>query len=294
MALGSQLLANILYSAATIFLVGISFSLAFSTARFFHFAHAAVITTAGYVSLACSQWVGLSALPSVVLALAASTGLGWSLDKVVYRPLRRDGATPLVLLLASLGLYTVLQSVISIAFGDDTKVIAGHGVASSYSFLGARVTSIQVAVMGAAVAVLFVKIFLVDKMRIGLALRAVADSPELARVSGIDCDKIIGIAFCLGSFLGGATGLFRAFDVGMTPIMGLPMLLQGVVAVVVGGNGRTIGVAVASLLLAFLEELAGWNLGTHWEEAAAFLLLLAFLLLRPQGILGKRLRKSSA
>jgi branched-chain amino acid transport system permease protein len=147
--------------------------------------------------------------------------------------------------------------------------------------------------MGAAVAVLFGKMLLVDKTRIGLALRAVADSPELARVSGVEFDKTMGIAFCLGSFLAGAAGLFRAFDVGMTPTMGLPMLLLGVVAVVLGGNGRTLGIAVASLLLATFQQVAGWQLGTHWEETVAFLLLLAFLVYRPQGILGKKRLKAA-
>lgn len=287
-----QLLANILFSASTIFLVGISFSVIFSTARFFHFAHAAVITSGAYGCFAFSQWMSLPILVSVVLAIAAGTGLGWCLELAVYRPMRHNGASPLILLLASLGLYIVLQNGISMLFGDDTKVIGGSAVALSFGILGARITSIQLAVIGVAIAVFLTKVLLVDRSRIGLTLRAVADSPELAKVSGIELDRTMGIAFCLGSFLASAVGLFRSFDVGMTPTMGLPMLLLGVVAVVVGGNGKTLGVAVASVLLASIQQIAGWQLGTHWEEMTAFLLLLAFLLCRPQGILGRPLQKA--
>ena len=269
-----------------------SFSVIFSTARFFHIAHAVVITSGAYGYFVLSQWLNLPMLVSVALALAAGTGLGWSLELAVYRPMRHKGASPLILLLASLGLYIVLQNGISMLFGDDTKVIGGSAVAPSFDILGARITGVQLTVIGVAVAVFLAKVFLVDRTRVGLALRAVADSPELAKVSGIEFDKTMGIAFCLGSFLAGVAGLSRSFDVGMTPTMGLPMLLLGVVAVVLGGSGKTLGVAVASLLLASFQQLAGWQFGTQWEETTAFLLLLAFLLCRPQGIFGRPLRKA--
>ena len=286
-----QVIANILFSASMIFLVGISFSLIFSTARFFHFAHAAVITSGAYGCFAFSQWLTLPMFVSVILAIVAGTGLGWCLELAVYRPMRHNGASPLILLLASLGLYIVLQNGISMLFGDDTKVISGSAIAPSFEILGARIAGIQLTVIGVAVAVFFAKVFLVDRTRIGLALRAVADSPELAKGSGIEFDKTMGIAFCLGSFLASAAGLFRAFDVGMTPTMGLPMLLLGVVAVVLGGNEKALGVAVASILLASCQQIAGWQFGTRWEETAAFLLLLVFLLWRPQGLLGRPLQK---
>jgi branched-chain amino acid transport system permease protein len=289
-----QLIANILYSASSIFLIGISFSLIFSTARFFHFAHAAVITSGAYVYFAFSQWMALPVFVSVALAIAAGIGLGLCLEMAVYRPMRDKGASPLILLLASLGLYIVLQNGISILFGDDTKVISGSAVAHSFGILGARITGIQLTLIGVAVAVFLAKMLLMDRTKVGLALRAVADSPELAKVSGIEFDRTMGMAFGLGSLLASAVGLLRAFDVGMTPTMGLPMLLLGVVAVVLGGNGKTSGVAVASVFLASFQEIAGWQLGTRWEETAAFLVLLAFLLCRPQGILGRPLRKAEA
>lgn len=287
-----QLLANILYSASTIFLVGISFGLIFSTVKFFHFAHAAVITSGAYACFAFSIWLAFPMFVSIALAITIVTGLGWCLELAVYRPMRRNGASSLILLLASLGLYIVLQNGISMSFGDDTKIISGSSVALSRSILGARLTDIQLVVMGFAVVVFFAKVFLVDRTRIGLALRAVADNPELAKVSGIDFDKTMGTAFCLGSFLASVVGISRALDVGMTPTMGLPMLLLGVVAVLLGGNGKSIGIAVASFLLASFQQIAGWQFGTRWEETTAFLMLLGFLLWRPQGLFGKPLRKA--
>jgi len=278
-----QLLANILFSACDIFLVAISFSLIFSTARFFHFAHAAVITIAAYVSFTLFSYLGLPIFISVSLGLIATAGLGWGLEYTIYRPMRQKESSPLVLLIASL----------SLLFGDDTKIITSSAVTPAFSIIGVKLTGIQLTVIFTSFAVFFAKTFLIDKTRLGLTLRAIADDPELAKVSGIDYDSAMGVAFGMGSFLAGATGLFRAFNVGMTPTMGLPMLLLGVVAVVVGGNGKTLGIAIASFLLAFCQQIAGWNLGTHWEETIAFLFLLAFLLYRPHGILGKQLRKAT-
>jgi len=288
----AQLFANILYSACTVFLVAISFSLIFSTAKFFHFAHAAIIASGAYGYLAFSEWLGFPTSVSVLLAIAAGIGLGWCLELAIYRSMRNKSASPLILLLASLGLYIVIQNGISMLFGDDTKIISGSAIAPSVVILGAKVTGIQLIMIGVAVSVFLGKMLFIDRTRIGLALRAVADSPELSKVSGIDFDKAMGVAFCLGSSLASVVGLLRAFDVGMTPTMGLPMLLLGVVAVIVGGNGRVFGVAIASLLLATFQQIAGWQLGTHWEETAAFLLLLAFLLCRPQGIFGRSLQKA--
>ena len=288
-----QLIANILFSASAIFLVAISFSFIFSTSGFFHFAHAAVITIAAYVCFFLSSYLGLPIFFSVIFGLGATTLIGWGLELVIYRPMRRRESSPLVLLLTSLGLYILLQNVISLFFGDNTKIITSSAVTPAFSIIGVKLTGIQLTVIFTSFAVFFAKTFLIDKTRLGLTLRAIADDPELAKVSGIDYDSAIGVAFGLGSFLAGVTGLFRAFDIGMTPTMGLPMLLLGVVAVVVGGNGKTLGIAIASFLLAFCQQIAGWNLGTHWEETIAFLLLLAFLLYRPHGILGKQLRKAT-
>ncbi len=288
-----QLAANILFSASAIFLVGISFSLIFSTARFFHFAHAAVITIAAYVFFFLSSYLGLPIFCSVILGLGATALIGWGLELVIYRPMRRRESSPLVLLLTSLGLYILLQNMISLFFGDDTKIITSSVVTSAFSIIGVKLTGIQLTVIFTSFVVCFAKIFLIDKTMLGLTLKAIADDPELAKVSGIDYDSAMGVAFGMGSFLAGAAGLFRAFDVGMTPTMGLPMLLLGVVAVVVGGNSKTFGIAIASFLLAFCQQIAGWKFGTQWEETTAFILLLAFLLYKPHGIFGKPLRKAT-
>ena len=289
----AQFLMNITYSAAAIFLVAISFSVVFSTTRFFHFAHAAVIVVAPYVCYELSTKCGIPLGISMAIGLFASAWLGWCLEKIVYRPMRNSGSSALILLLTSLGLYIILQNTVALIFGDDTKMISGSEAVSTISLYGARLTGVQVATIISAITLFFAKIYFIDRSKLGLSLRAIAADPELAKISGIEFDRAMGVTFFMGSFMAGLAGLFRALDVGMTPTMGLSMLLLGVVAVVLGGVGRTLGVAMASVLLAFLLQIASWQFGSNWEEATAFLVLLVILLWRPQGIFGKRLKKAT-
>lgn len=287
-----QLFANIVFAASGIFLTAISFSLIFSVTRFFHFAHAAMITYAAYIGFALTVWIGLPLPFSLPIAVISAGVLGWTVDRAVYRPMRDKDATSLILLLASLGLYIMLQNGISVMFGDDTKMLAGWAVVPGFDILGAKVTCIQIATICSAGTVLAVMMILLSNTKIGLSLRAVASDCELAEVSGIDYDGALGWAFFFGSCLAGLSGLLTALDVGMNPTMGLAMLLMGVVATIVGGVGGVSGIAIASLFLAVCQHVAAWKLGFHWQDTMAFLVLIVFLLCKPEGVAGKRIRKA--
>ena len=126
-----------------------------------------------------------------------------------------------------------------------------------------------------------------------MVMRAVADDLELARVSGIDSDRIILWTFAISSALAGIAGILVAFDTDMTPTMGLNVLLMGVVAVIIGGSGSIPGVALGALFLGLAQHLGVWGISSQWQDAIAFIILLAFLLVRPEGVLGKRVTKAT-
>ena len=124
-------------------------------------------------------------------------------------------------------------------------------------------------------------------------MRAVANDPELASVSGIDSGKVILLTFALGSALAGVAGILVAFDVDMIPTMGMNALMMGVVAVIIGGVGSIPGIALGSLLLGMAQHLGVWFISSQWQDAIAFAILLIFLLFRPQGFLGKKIKKAN-
>jgi len=219
--------------------------------------------------------------------------LGCLIDSFIYRPLRHKGSSPLVLLLASLGIYIVLQNVISMVFGDDAKTIRFGIVKEGINILGARITPVQITIIAVSLFLLLCCFFFLKYTKMGQAMRAVANNPELARISGIESDRVILSTFALGSALAGIAGILVALDVDMTPTMGMNALMMGVVAVIIGGVGSMPGIALGALLLGMAQHLGVWKISSQWQDAIAFVVLLMFLLFRPQGFLGKKIKKAT-
>jgi branched-subunit amino acid ABC-type transport system permease component len=197
------------------------------------------------------------------------------------------------LLLVSLGLYIVLQNIISLLFGDDTKSIRTWEVREGIEIAGAYITPVQVIIIAVSIIVVILVSGYLMLAKTGKAIRAVASDSELSKLSGIKSDKIILISFAIGSALAGIAGILVALDVDMTPTMGMNMLLMGVVAMIIGGVGSIWGIVLGSLLLAAAQNLAVWYISSQWMDATASIILLVFLLFRPQGFMGKKIKKAT-
>lgn len=281
-----QIVANILVGSGTVVLLAVGFSLIFATARFFHFAHGATFAWGAYFAYFLTSTLRLPMVVSATLSVALCALLGCLMELSVYRPLRRRGAAPLVLLLASLGLYIALQNTIPLFFGHDTKVIRSSRIEQGVNVFGAMVTPVQVAIVLASIALVAATALFLRRTRTGIAIRAVANDPELASVSGVASERVMVWTFAVGSALAGVAGILVALDVDMTPTMGMNALMLAVVAVLIGGRGSFVGIALGALLLTAAQVCASLVLGAQWQEPIAFALLLAFLLVRPRGLFG--------
>ncbi|MCX6344592.1 MAG: branched-chain amino acid ABC transporter permease [Armatimonadetes bacterium] len=288
-----QLVANIIIAASTILLVGLGFALIYRVVRFFHFAHGVVFTSGPYAAFLLTTRLGLPLAISIPIAVVISAALGATMELAVYRPLRRKGSSPLVLLMASLGIYVLLQNTISLAFGDDTKSIRPNTISEGIRVFGAVITPVQLLTVAISIGLLAAMIVFFRQSIMGKALRAVANDPVLANISGIDSDRVIFWTFVIGSALAGIAGIMVAMDVDMTPNMGMNALMMAVVAVIVGGVGSMPGLILGAVLLSAAQQLSSWFLGSQWQEPMAFAVLLVFLLFRPQGFLGKRVKNAS-
>ena len=286
-----QVAFNVLVASSTILLLAVGFSLIFGTTRFFHFAHAAVFVVSAYGAHVSRAMLGLPVWAACLFGVAAGVVLGCLIELGIYRWLRRREASALVLLLASMGLYIVLQNAVSMIFGDDTKVLRSGAVEEGWAVLGARITPISVLIVCVSAVLTIGTAVLLRKTGLGRAMRAVADDSELARICGLPTDRVILATFAVGSALAGAAGVLVALDVSMTPTMGMNALMMAIVAVIIGGVGSISGVVLGAVLLASVQQLAIWQFGSQWQDAVAFVLLLLFLLARPQGFMGKPLRK---
>ena len=287
----NQLLINALIAGSIYILVAVSFSLIYQTIRFFHFAHAVVFTSGAYFAYLFHKLLGFPIFISIPIAVALAALLGCGMEVSVYKSLRKKNTSPMVLLLASLGLYIVLQNTISMVFGDDTKSIRSGVVREGLQVFGARITPIQIVIISTSVVLVVMAALWLKKSKIGTAMRAVANDPELAQISGINSDNVILWAFFVGSALAGVAGILVAMDVDMTPTMGMNALMMGVVAVIIGGVGSIPGVALGAMLLGLAQHLGVWKISSQWQDAIAFIILFLFLLIRPQGFMGRKVKK---
>jgi len=289
----TQFLANGIVSGFVYALVAFSFALIYLPTRFFHFAHGAVFAWGAYFGYICVTVLKLPLWVALPLAVGMTAMLGAGLEVGIYRPLRRRKATGLVLLLASLGLYVVLQNLISLLFGDEVKSLRSGEVTEGYPILGAYITPIQLCIVFAALFSFAFVGAVLKFTRFGKALRAVASDAELARVHGVNSDGVVLGAFALGSALAALAALLVALDVDMTPTMGLNALMMGVVAMIVGGVGSVPGTLMGGLLLGLAQHLGVWRIGSEWQDAIAFAILLVFVLFRPHGIMGRPTRRTA-
>jgi branched-chain amino acid transport system permease protein len=129
--------------------------------------------------------------------------------------------------------------------------------------------------------------------RWGRILRAVISDPCLAEVSGVNVERVILSTSFISSALAATGGILQVLDVDMIPTFGMPALLAGVVVAIVGGMGSLPGIAFGAVFLAMAQQLTMWRIGTMWQDVTAFGVLLIFIILRPQGFLGKPVRKGA-
>jgi len=288
-----QYILNGLFTSAVVVLIALGFNIIYSTTRFFHFAHGIVFTAAAYFVYAFYILLKLPFTLSVGLAILLSAGLGCLIDRAVYRPLRQRKSSSLVLLLASLGVYIVLQNLISLFFGDDTKSIRSGVVKEGLNVFGARITPIQITIIVVSIVLMIGLVLLLKRTKLGKAIRAVSGDPELANICGINSERIILYVFAIGSALAGVAGILVSLDVDMNPTMGMRFLMMGMVAVIIGGVGSITGTALGALLLGMAQHLGVWKISSQWQDAIAFVILLIFLLFKPEGFLGKKVKKAT-
>jgi branched-chain amino acid transport system permease protein len=288
-----QLLANGLVTGCAYALVALGFALIYNTTRIFHLAHGAVYAVAAYLFYSFHVLWGLPLVGAALLTVVGAAVLGVLIDEVIHVPLDEQDSSMLIHLLSSLGLYIALVNIIAIFYGNQTKVMS-PGVQETYTAGGAILTEVQIATVAVAV-VLFVGLaLLLRKTRLGQQLRAMRDDPELVSVMGLNPRLIRRVVFGLGSALAAVAAILLGLDVGIDPHIGLAAVLNGAVAVIIGGIGLFEGAALGALVLGLVQSLAVWQASARWQEAATFAVLILFLLFRPQGILGTQRRVEEA
>lgn len=286
-----QIIINIFITVFIYLIVAISFTLIYYTTKFFHLAHAAIIVFGAYFTYLFSQQMQMALWFSIPLAIIFAIVMGLLFEIVLYKPLRKRKAIPLVFLITSLGLYIILQNIISLIWGDDTKSIRTGPVEVGNEFFGAYITDIQIITIVVSIILFAATLLFIKYTNIGKNMRAVSSNAELSNIFGINSDAVILWSFGIGSALAAIAGILVALDTDMTPTMGFNLLLYGIVAMIIGGVGSITGLIGGAFLLATAQHLGAYYIDSKWMDAIAYIILILFLIWKPLGFSGRRLKK---
>jgi len=282
-----QILTNGLIAGLLLGLVAIGFSIVYSAARFFHVAHAAMYLAGAYTGIWLSNNTKTPGFVAVLGAIVAAVTLGLLIELSVYRPLRKVGASSLVLFLSSLTVLLIVQNAIGLIVGSEIQTVQSRIGQDTLQILGSTITSWQAISSGVTV-LLFLIIWLLLRFTLtGKKMRAVSSDPDLAEVVGISRDNVLLIVIVLGSSLAGIAGFLVGYDTAVTPSSGLGVLLIAVTAAIVGGIGSIPGAMFGGLLVGVAQHIGVWRLPAQWQDAIVFGILILFLILRPQGFFGR-------
>ena len=286
-----QVILNGVIAGAAYGLLAISFALLYQVNRFFDLTPAAGCVAGAYATLLIAKMLQWSITSALVIGVLAAASLGVLAHLAVLRPLQLKRSGSSEKFLATLGLIVVVQSVIAISFGDDTKVLSWHH-SNTLEGYGLTVTQPQLAILLVAAVLLVLAVF-AERSYAGRVYRAVAGDEELAQTVGVRVNLVRMAASACSLAIAGLAGVLVGADIGLTPGMGFRAILMGVVAAVIGGIGSFRGVMLGALLIGITQNLVAWWISSAWQDAATFVLLIVFLIARPQGILGRPLRRTS-
>lgn len=271
-------------------LASVGLSLIYGTTGISNFAHAEQVTLGGMVGYGLVNVAGINLWLGGLLVIVICAFSGYTQDRILWQPLRRRGLGLTQLMIVTIGLSLAMQYAFQFFVGADTKrVVVANATVRDFGPIS--ITDRSLAAMGISIVVLLIVGYALLRTRIGRATRAVSDNPALAQASGIDTDKVIRLVWTVAMGLAGLSGILYALVVnGIKWDTGLQILLLLFAAVTLGGLGTAFGALVGSLVIGLVVELSPLVIPGDFKYAAALLILILLLLVRPQGLLGRAQR----
>lgn len=265
----------------------IGLSLVYGILRFPHFAHGDLMTLGAYFALVAVVFVGSPVLIAMIFAILATAAVAIGVDQVVYRRLRRT--KPVILLISSVGTALILRSAIQLVWGSRNQVYE-EGIQIPYRVGGFAIKPDHLVIVGGTLAIVIALHFFLQRTRVGKAMRAMSDNPDLAQITGISTERIIMWTWFLGAALAAAAGVFYAMDTHLHPVMGWRLLLPVFAAAILGGIGKPYGAIVGGLVIGVAQEVSTMFISPAYKPAVAFGIMILMLIVRPTGLFaGKKI-----
>ncbi len=296
-----QQLINGLVLGSIYALVALGYTMVYGILGLINFAHGDIVMVGALVALTVAQMlVGSAVHPAAIILIAMAAAmlvcvaLGVTAERVAYRPLRR--APRLAPLITAIGLSILIQYSAALVWGKQYLSMPEIFTPSAVKIGGAQFTDLQAYIFLLACALMSALLWFIKSSRIGRAMRATEQNPEIAGLMGVDTNRIIAVTFVIGSAIGAVAGVMVVLYYGIGHYsMGFMLGLKAFTAAVLGGIGNVAGAMLGGLLLGVIESIVsgyigdwtGGLLGSNYRDVFAFLVLILVLVLRPAGLLGR-------
>ena len=297
-----QQIINGLVQGAIYAMVALGYTMVYGIMGLINFAHGEVVMIGTLVAITVVTLLLKLGFPvwlagglGVVAATAVCMLLGWSLERIAYRPLRN--APRLTPLITAIGMSIVLQNLAMMIWGRNYLTFPALLPKIDFELAGANFTAIQVVIVLVSATTMGGLLFLVYRTKLGMAMRATAQNPAVAGLMGVNANRVISSAFIIGSALGALAGVMVGtyYEIAHYQ-MGFMLGLKAFTAAVLGGIGNLAGAMAGGVLLGLIEalgagyigDLTGGFLGSHYQDIFAFVVLIFVLMFRPSGLFGEK------
>ncbi|MGE4214662.1 MAG: branched-chain amino acid ABC transporter permease [Anaerotignaceae bacterium] len=266
-------------------LIATGYALVYSLLDFSNWAHGEVAMLGAYVAFMCVTSISLPFPLAAILGIVGAGLISFLNERVAYRRIRNNGSPNMFLMIAAMGLSTTYQNAATIVFGGKFKMYPNILPISSIQIGSLYIGVIDLISLAITAIILFILIFLIEKSKFGLNVRAVACNSKTASLLGVKVDRCIALVFLLAGMLAGCAGILLGLKYNVYPTMG-NVGLKAFIASVLGGLGSVPGAIIGAVILGIIETLASGYLSSGLKDLISFSLLIVILLVKPSGLLG--------
>jgi branched-chain amino acid transport system permease protein len=286
----SQQLVNALSLGAVYSLFALGYALVFSVLGLLNLAHSSVFMWGAYLGWVAVLVFHLPLWAAIAVAMAGAGLLGILLDRVAFYPLRRRNAPRISQLISSIGAAAILVSLAQLSFSAEAQSFVPETLPNQpVPGLALRITPVQIVTFVLALSLMALLGLLVQRTRLGQAMRTIAFDRRVAALLGVPVDRVYAITFFIAGASAGLAGMLYAMSYNsITPFVGDAVSLKGLTVIVLGGMGNVLGAVLGGFIVAALEVFSITLGGSNYRDALTFLLLFLILVFRPQGLLGSR------
>ena len=284
-----QQMVNGITLGSTYSLIALGYTLIFGVLNIVNMAHGEIFMFGAFIGLMIALHAQVGLVGALIAAMAAGAVLGYLMEVLALRPLRRRKVSELAPLISTIGVSIFLESLALRLFGAEAQSFPSVSSTQVFDVAGLKISMVQIIILAISCGLMVTLRFWLDKTQLGKSIRATSENIETANLLGIDTKKIIILTVMLASALGGGAGVLvgLAFNA-IEPTMGVTMGFKGLAVLILGGLGNITGAMVGGLMLVVAEVFSVAYGASSYRDAVAFGMIILLLFLRPEGLFGSK------